>query len=139
PNLGLFRVFKPRGHNADDAHRSPAELNLLSDDVRIRTEATFPQAVADDCDGLRISFVISGNERSPENGLEPEHGEEPGRHTGAWQAFRLRAIRSKVGLAGPVGGGAREEIGLPRPISKVLKRDVALADARRRILAFDID
>ena len=95
--------------------------------------------MADDRDGLRPPFVVFGNERSPKSRLDPEHGEEPGRHTRARHAFRLRPIRSKVGLAGPVGGGAREEIGLLRPISKVEKRDVALGNARRRIFAFEVD
>src|SRR5205085_10082617 len=41
---------------------------------------------------------------------------------------------------GPVGGGAREEIGLLRPISEVEKRDVAFGNARRRrIFSFNGD
>src|SRR5438046_10517465 len=93
-----------------------------------------------DRDSLRTPYVSICNERTPENRLDPEHREEPGRHTGARHAFRLRPIRTKVGGTGPVGGGAREEIGLLRPISKVEKRDVALGNARRpRIFAFEED
>ena len=95
--------------------------------------------MADDCDGLRPSFVVFGNERSPENRLDPEHGEEPGRHTGARHALRLRPIRTKVGGTGPVGGGAREEIGLLRPINEIQIRDVAVGNARLRIFSFDVD
>src|SRR5207302_3377662 len=40
---------------------------------------------------------------------------------------------------GPVGGGAREEIGLLRPINEIQIRDVAIGNARRRIFAFDVD
>src|SRR5205814_7725365 len=82
---------------------------------------------------------VFGNERSPEDRLDPEHGEEPGRDPGARHAFRLRPIRTKVGGTGPVGSGAREEIGLLRPISKVEKRDIALGNARLRIFAFNVD
>ena len=95
--------------------------------------------MADDRDALRPPFVVFGNERSPENRLDTEHREEPGRHTGARHALRLRPVRTKVGGTGPVGGGAREEIGLLRPIGKVEKRDVALGNARRRIFAFEVD
>src|ERR1700739_4128935 len=89
---------------------------------------------------MRPPFVVFGNERSPENRLDTEHGEEPGRHTGARHAFRLRPIRTKVGGTGPVGGGAREEIVLLRPISKVEKRDIAFGNPRRlTIFAFEED
>src|SRR5439155_2902227 len=88
---------------------------------------------------LRPPSVVFGNERSSEHRLDTEHGEEPGRHTGARHALRLRPIRTKVGGTGPVGGGAREEIGLLRPISKVEKRDIALGNARLRIFSFDVD
>src|SRR5436853_6507147 len=94
--------------------------------------------MADDRDALRPPFVVFGNERSPENRLDTEHGEEPGRHTSARHALRLRPIRTKVGGTGPVGGGAGEEIGLLRPIGKVERRDITFGNARcAGILAFE--
>src|SRR5262249_34378613 len=62
PNLSLFRVGKSGRHHANDGHQTAAEPNLFSDDVRIGTEAPFPQAVADDRDSLRVPFVVFGSE-----------------------------------------------------------------------------
>ena len=100
--------------------------------------------MADDRDGTPAFvecgwFVVFGNDRSAENRLDPEHREEPGRHACAGHGLRFRSVATEVGVPGPVGRGAREEIGLLRPIGEVEIRDVAVGDARRRIFAFEVD
>ena len=84
-------------------------------------------------------FVVFGNERSAENRLDPEHREEPGRHSRAGHGLWFRSVGTEVGVPGPVGRGAREEIGLLRPIGEVEIRNIAVGNASRRILSFEID
>ena len=47
---------------------------------------------------------------------------------------RRRSVATEVGVPGPVGRGAREEIGLLRPIGEIEIRNVAVGNAGRRIL-----
>src|SRR5690349_23523121 len=98
--------------------------------------------MADDRDGTtaaikRGRFLIFGNERSAEKRLHTEHREEAARHSRARYALRFGSIRAEVGAPGPVGSGAREEIGLLRPIGEVEIRNVAVGKAGCRILAFE--
>src|SRR5690348_443752 len=100
--------------------------------------------MADDRDGSPAFvecrwFVVFGNERSAENRLDTEHREEPGRHACAGHGLRFRSVATEVGVPGPVGRGAREEIGLLRPIGEIEIRNVAVGNARRRIFSFEVD
>ena len=100
--------------------------------------------MADDRDGAPAVvecgwFVVFGNDRSAENRLDTEHREEPGRHACAGHGLRLRSVATEVGVPGPVGRGAREEIGLLRPIGEIEIRNVAVGNAGRRIFSFEID
>ena len=139
PNLGLFREFKSRRHHSDDRNGSRADLDLFADNRGVGSEAALPQSVADDRDAYRLGFVVFGNERSPENRLDTEHREEPARHAGARHALRFGPIGAKVRVTGPECRGAREEIGLLRPIGEIQERDVAVGNPRRRISAFEVD
>ncbi len=100
--------------------------------------------MADDRDGAPAFvegrwFVVFGNDRSAENGLDTEYGEEPGRDACAGHGLGFRSVATEVGVPGPVGRGAREDIGLLRPIDEIEIGDVAVGNARLRISSFEID
>jgi len=87
---------------------------------------------------MRLVCRLRERNARPRTGWTPST-EKNGSSRCARHGLRFRSVATDVGVPGPVGRGAREEIGLLRPIGEVEIRDVAVCDTRRRIFAFEVD
>jgi hypothetical protein len=90
--------------------------------------------VAEDGDTAASLRVVFGQERAPERGLGPDHGEEARSDERADDALGLRAAARQVDALRDVGGEPLERTRARAIVFEVRHRDVVARRRRRRLV-----
>ena len=77
PDRGLHgRIVETSWHHADHHSRGSIEPHLAADDLRIGTEATAPESIAEHDHALRFGRVLLGEKCPPDLRRDGEYSEE---------------------------------------------------------------
>ena len=137
PDLGVVGLVHARPHDADDHVGGAIEIHGPADDVRVGRVTLLPQLPGEDDLVVLAGLVFFWSEDPAEDGLDPEHGEEPAAdHSGA---NRLRlAAADEVVTAEVVERHLLEDVILFLPVEVVGRGDCKPGHAGKRGLRRDV-
>src|ERR1041385_6169450 len=91
PDLRALREVEARRHDADDFITPAAHLDAPAHDGRVCSEASHPEAVADNYDRVAPGLRVVREQRTPARCADADDAEEVGRDARGGDALRLRA------------------------------------------------
>src|SRR5689334_4704116 len=91
-------ILKLRRHHAHDLGRRVVQAERAADDVLIRAEASLPESVTKDADGILAGRVFAFLKRAAEDRINAEDFKKIRRHVGVRKAFRF-AVAGEIRAA----------------------------------------